>query len=75
MRHEYVEISPGVDVSIEAAQASPKIRRHVDGPLLSWAGHLHWLTWRERYLLWVGRETAESLAQRHWPRRLDFTPP
>lgn len=55
---------------IEALRASPRIRfKHIDGPLLEWGGRLHWLTIRERFLVWIGRETAESIAQRVWPDR------
>lgn len=74
MRQGYVEIAPGVGVPREAVEADPAIRwNHIDGPMMTWAGHMHWLTWRERFLLWTGRETAESLAQKHWPLRRDFT--
>lgn len=35
---------------------------HVDGPLLHLCdGSLHWLTWKERFLIWIGRITVESL--------------
>ena len=61
-----------VAMPTEAFHAKPTIRRHIDGPLLSWACHLHWLTWRERLAVWVGRETAETLAQKHWPQRRQF---
>lgn len=74
MRQGYVEIAPGVGVPREAAEADPTIKwKHIDGPMMTWAGHMHWLTWRERFLLWIGRETPESLAQKHWPRRAAFT--
>jgi hypothetical protein len=35
---------------------------HVDGPLLHCCdGSLHWLTWKERFLLWTRHITVESL--------------
>lgn len=68
MRQGYVEIAPGVGVPREAVEADPTIRwNHVDGPMMTWAGHMRWLTWRERFFLWIGRETPEGLARKHWP--------
>ncbi len=35
---------------------------HVDGPLLVRCdGSPHWLTWRERMMLWLGRTDAKKL--------------
>lgn len=35
---------------------------HVDGPMLRCCdGSIHWLTWKERFLIWIGRITVESL--------------
>lgn len=42
---------------------------HIDGPMLSWAGETHWLTWRERLRLFFRFATAETLAFEHWPRK------
>lgn len=42
-------------------------RRHVDGPLLSWAGRMHWLTWRERLALFFRFETVDEVACKRWP--------
>jgi hypothetical protein len=47
--------------------ASARVRRHIDGPLMTWAGQLHWLTWRERLALWLGLTSVDVLAARHWP--------
>lgn len=69
----YTELAPGVSAPTEAFYKEPTIRKHVDGPLLSWVGQLHWLTWCERFLVWCGYDTAESLAQKHWPLRLQYT--
>lgn len=36
--------------------------KHVDGPLLCRCdGTIHWLTLKERFLLWIGKITIESL--------------
>lgn len=68
MRQGYVEISPGVGVPRDALDDAPHITwRHVDGPLMTWAGRMHWLTWQERFLLWIGRETPESIAAKRFP--------
>lgn len=65
-----------IGVPIEAVRAAPTINyRHIDGPLLEWAGQMHWLTWRERWAVWRGKETAESLAQKHWPARRRWVTP
>jgi hypothetical protein len=45
---------------------------HIDGPMLAWASHLHWLTWWERVCLYFGGETIESLAQKRWPQRVKW---
>lgn len=35
---------------------------HVDGPMLRCCdGSIHWLTLKERFLIWIGRITVESL--------------
>lgn len=73
MRQGYVEIAPNVGVEIATAKALPTIKKHIDGPILTWAGHIHWLSWKERFAIWAEWETAESLAQKHWPRRCGFT--
>ena len=40
---------------------------HIDGPLLSLRdGRLHWLTLRERFLLWLGLTNAHMLEHKHW---------
>lgn len=40
---------------------------HIDGPLLFLRdGRLHWLTWRERLQLWLGRTDASKLERKWW---------
>jgi hypothetical protein len=35
---------------------------HIDGPLLCRCdGTMHWLTWKERFLLWLGKIKVEDL--------------
>jgi hypothetical protein len=60
-----------------AALAEPPVIlwSHIDGPLLSWATHLHWLTWWERICVFFGGESAESLAQKRWPQRKEWVGP
>lgn len=50
--------------------AQPDIQwDHIDGPLLhSRFAQIEWLTWRERFLCWIGREDASSLERKHWPK-------
>lgn len=40
--------------------------RHIDGPLMSWAGEIHWLTLKERFRAWIGIETIDQIACRRW---------
>jgi hypothetical protein len=73
---EWIEIAHGCAMPREAFRAPPTINsRHIDGPVLQWAGQMHWLTWRELLAVWFWLEDAESLAQKHWPQRKDFAPP
>jgi hypothetical protein len=41
--------------------------KHIDGPLMSWAGEIHWLTMKERFRAWVGLETIDQIACHRWP--------
>ena len=67
-RPAYVTIAPGVGIERGALFASPHVSwRHIDGPLMTWAGHLHWLTWCERIALCFGRVTIDEIAEKHWP--------
>lgn len=43
-------------------------RRHIDGPCVVFSdGQMHWLTWRERLLLMLGRIDAWSLQAKYHP--------
>jgi len=60
-----------VGMPIECFAAAPHVTwKHIDGPLMSWAGRLHWLTFRERVALWFGRTTIEEIAHRRFGRPL-----
>jgi hypothetical protein len=66
--HQFNE--PGVAMPREAFLADPRVNwKHIDGPLLTWAGRLHWLALRERFALWFGATTIEAIAQKRWPER------
>jgi hypothetical protein len=60
-------ITPGC---VFALKSRPSIQlNHVDGPLLVFSdGQLHWLTFRERGLLWLGLTNAEKLQQERRPK-------
>lgn len=63
------EIRGTVSMPREAFDAPPHINwRHIDGPLMSWAGRLHWLTWAERIMLWIGVTTPEMIAFQRFHR-------
>ncbi len=54
-------------VRVDALHDEPHINwRHVDGPLMSWAGRLHWLTRTERLRMWLGLETPRTIAARRF---------
>lgn len=68
IRDGWVEIDPGVSIPREALTAKPHINwKHIDGPLMTWAGQMHWLTWRQRFALWLGRATIQTVAEGQWP--------
>lgn len=67
-REGWVEIVPGVGVPREAVTDGPYLQRnHIDGPLLHWAGHMHWLTIRQRAALFFGLVTLDAIAVQQWP--------
>jgi hypothetical protein len=39
--------------------------KHIDGPLMTLPdGQLKWLSWRERFMHWIGRWSLEDIARR-----------
>lgn len=57
-----------ISVPERAVLAGPKvIWKHVDGPLMHWAGNMHWLTWSERLGLFLRRTTLDAVGSRRWP--------
>ena len=57
-----------VGVPIEAITCGPSVQwKHIDGPMLTWAGHIHWLTIIERLSIWSGYRTVYQIAEKHWP--------
>ena len=58
----------GLELPVAAFRAPAYLNsKHIDGPLLSWAGQLHWLTWTERIALRLGLRTIEQIAEKVWP--------
>ncbi len=52
----------------EAITEGPSVQwDHVDGPLLHWAGHIHWLSMWERWLISVYIKTVDDIARHQWP--------
>lgn len=68
-RSSWFDIGHGCEVEFRA-NAQPDIQwDHIDGPLLhSRFAQIKWLTWCERFLCWIGREDAQSLERKHWPK-------
>ena len=57
-----------VSVPRKAITNGPSVQwNHIDGPLMTWAGQLHWLTWKERMMIDLGVTTVDLVAERHWP--------
>ena len=55
-------------VQNEAITDGPHVQwNHIDGPLMSWAGLLHWLTWREQISIFLKRRTVDDVACKRWP--------
>lgn len=60
-------------MSMSAFIARPIIQwDHADGPLLTWAGCSHWLTWWERIQLALGLTDEEKLGNKLFNRPLKF---
>jgi hypothetical protein len=58
-----------VAVPNEAITAGPHVTwRHVDGPLMTWAGSMHWLTYRERLRIFFRLATVDQIACERWPQ-------
>ncbi len=60
-----------VGVPNKAITDGPHVQwNHIDGPLMTWAGGLHWLTWRERFrVFWFGVDEVDRIAIKRFPRR------
>jgi hypothetical protein len=69
MRREgWCEVGPGMSVPINAVTCGPDVGwHHIDGPLLTWAGSLHWLTFGERLRIFFRRATVDQVACERWP--------
>lgn len=61
--------APGGGYISFPATAWPHIQwNHIDGPLLVMRnGELHWLTWRERFMFWLGWLTVEEVEEKYRP--------
>ncbi len=58
----------GVAVPNEAITDGPDVTwNHIDGPLMHWAGNMHWLTWRERLRIASGYSTVDDVACERFP--------
>ena len=63
-----VDAASGLGVPNEAVTSGPTVEwRHIDGPLMFWAGHIHWLTFKERLRIWLRLTTVDGVASARWP--------
>jgi hypothetical protein len=61
-------VAVNISVPNSAILEGPHVNwKHIDGPLMTWAGHLHWLTWGERLRLAFRLATIDDIAGKHWP--------
>lgn len=57
-----------LSVPKEAITEGPRVNwKHVDGPLMTWATLMHWLTWSERFQIYWGFATVDEVARKRWP--------
>ena len=58
-----------IGVPIESITDGPSVQwNHIDGPMMFWAGQMHWLTWRERFaIFWNGIPEVDRIACRRFP--------
>jgi hypothetical protein len=57
-----------ISVPNKAIAAGPYVTwKHIDGPLMHWAGSLHWLTTRERLRIFFRLATVDQIACERWP--------
>lgn len=62
----------GIGTPWKAYTDLPHIQwNHIDGPLMHWAGRLHWLTWAERILLRLRMTTPETIAFQRFHRPIE----
>lgn len=67
-RSDIIKLDGGVWVSKKSITDGPVLnRKHVDGPLLTWGGYMHWLTIWERFLLVINFSTLDEIAARRFP--------
>lgn len=72
-RTGWVELRPGIGVPVEAVTDGPHVQwGHIDGPLMTWAGVVEWLTWRQRFAIWTHRKTVDEVACEQWPWLADL---
>lgn len=58
----------GTYVPVGAVADAPHVQwKHIDGPLMTWCGELHWLTWGERLRIALGFATVRDIACKRWP--------
>lgn len=57
-----------VHAPVNGITDAPRVQwNHCDGPLMTWCGELHWLTWGERLRIALGFATERDIAYRRWP--------
>ena len=58
----------GTQVSVQAVVDGPSVKwGHIDGPMLTWAGNAHWLTWRERLRVFLHLASVDQIGCERFP--------
>jgi len=57
-----------VSVPSKAITSGPNVVwKHIDGPLMQWAGSMHWLTLGERLRIFLRLATVDQIGCERWP--------
>jgi hypothetical protein len=71
MRTYMDDIPPGITFSMSLRPSF--VMKHIDGPMIVFRdGQMHWLTFGERFLVWIGCATPESIERKRRPNLVKY---
>ena len=63
----------GISVLSQSIIDGPQlVKRHIDGPYITWAGFIKWLSFKERFMIWKGYKTVDDVAAKEWPELVEL---